>query len=353
MQHKIKEGNTNTAARLRSWIQLGVFIVTIGIGIQFAIHVRQAAGDGEITVSRPPGVEGFLPIAGLMSWKLFITTGFWDRVHPAAMVILGFAAVISLGIRKSFCGWFCPVGTLSEWLWRLGRKMAGKNFLPPPWIDLPLRSLKYLLLSFFVWIIFSMDAMAIVNFIQSPYYQLSDVKMLHFFTAMTFLTAVVLLVLLLGSFFIRNFWCRYLCPYGALMGLLAMAGPTRITRDENTCIDCQRCTRACPAYLPVHKKQRIFSAECSGCMDCTTVCPVADTLSLKTTGLSTRAWSTARLGLVIIIGFITIVYAARISGHWESRISRDQFRMQLKNIDSPAFTHPGIPKKSSLSGGPF
>lgn len=333
------------ARRLRHRVQLGVLLVTLGIGIQFFIHVWQAAGDGEITVSRPPGVEGFLPIGGLMGWKLFATTGVWDPFHPAAMVILGFAAVMSLAVRKSFCGWFCPVGTVSEWLWRLGRKMMGKNYRLPFWIDIPLRSLKYLLLLFFLWIIFSMSTMAVVNFLHSPYYQLSDVKMLHFFTRMTPLTAVVLGALIIGSFFIRNFWCRYLCPYGALMGLLAMAGPTRVTRDEKTCTDCRRCTRACPAYLPVHEKRRSISAECIGCMDCTAVCPVADTLSMKTHGLRGRAWSASMLSLFMVVGFIAVVYAARISGHWESRISQDQFRVHLKNIDSPVFTHPGIGEK--------
>ena len=98
----------------RNWFQLGVFLATIGIGVQFFIYVHQASSNGVITVLRPPGVEGFLPIGALMGWKLFVQTGIWDPVHPAAMVLLGFAGFISLALRKSFCGWFCPVGTLSE-----------------------------------------------------------------------------------------------------------------------------------------------------------------------------------------------------------------------------------------------
>ena len=150
-------------------------------------------------MQRPPGVEGFLPIGALMGWKLLLTTGIWDPVHPAAIVILGFAGLISFLFRKSFCGWFCPVGTLSEWLWKLGAKLFGKNVSFPYWVDYPLRSVKYLLLGFFVWIIFSMDTKAIFEFLQGPYYKLSDVKMLFFFTKMTGLTFVVLLFLTLVS----------------------------------------------------------------------------------------------------------------------------------------------------------
>ena len=124
----------------------------------YEVITLQISGDGPVTIQRPPGVEGFLPIGALMGWKLFLSTGTWDTVHPAAMVIFGFAVLISLMFRKSFCGWFCPVGTVSEWLWKLGRRLAGRNYKLPGWADYPLRGLKYLLLGFFIWIIFSMNS---------------------------------------------------------------------------------------------------------------------------------------------------------------------------------------------------
>ena len=181
----------------RSWFQWAVFLATIGIGLQFIIYVHQISGNGIVTVLRPPGVEGFLPIGAMMGWKLFVQTGVWDPIHPAAMVFLGFAGFISLALRKSFCGWFCPVGTLSEWLWKLGRNLFGKNYKLPVWLDFFLRSLKYLLLGFFIIIISSMSSPDIFGFLESPYYKISDVKMLHFFTQISTLTVVVLTVLVL------------------------------------------------------------------------------------------------------------------------------------------------------------
>jgi len=325
---------------LRNYVQLGVFLVTIAIGIHFFIYVHQAAGEGAITVSRPAGVEGFLPIGALMGWKLFLLTGIWDPIHPAAMVILGFAAVISFALRKSFCGWFCPVGTLSEWLWKLGRKILGKNYRLPLWLDYPLRSLKYLLLAFFVWTIFSMSRLAILAFLSSPYYKMSDVKMLFFFTQMSGTTGVVLVILVLASLIIRNFWCRYLCPYGALMGLFSLLSPTRVQRNPETCIDCKLCSEVCPYHLTVDRKLRIVSPECNGCMDCTLVCPVRDTLELKTIGMGKSIWSAARLGLVIIVLYIGLVYSATIVGHWKSSVSTDEFRLRLQEIHLSKYTHP-------------
>ena len=328
--------------RFRNSVQLGVFLLTLGIGFQFFIYVLQASGPDTITVTRPPGVEGFLPIGALLGWKLFFTAGIWDDVHPASMVILGFAGLISFLMRKSFCGWFCPVGALSEWLWMLGRKIFGKNYQIPYWLDIPLRSLKYVLLGFFIWAVFSMSQSAINAFLHSPYYKVSDVKMLFFFTRISTLSAVVLLILTLSSLLIRNPWCRYLCPYGALMGLFALISLTRVQRNTKTCIDCKRCTEVCPYHLPVDSRERVMSPECNGCMDCTSVCPVKNTLELKTKGFTGYVWSPLKLGVVILGLFIGLVYTAEISGHWKSSVTEQEFRMRFKEIDSPAYTHPGV-----------
>ena len=319
---------------IRNWIQLGIFVLTMGIGIYFYLFVMQVFRGGDITITRPAGVEGFLPIGALMGWKRFFSTGEWDMIHPAAMVILGFAAVISLFFKKSFCSWFCPVGTLSEWIWKLGKRLIGKNFKIHLWIDYPLRSVKYLVLLFFIYITASMDPDEIYRFMQSPYYKVADVKMLHFFTQMSLTTATALGVLVVGSLLVRNFWCRYFCPYGALMGIVAIFSPSRIYRNPETCIHCGQCDRACPSNLPVSQKNRIDSPECTGCMDCTIVCPVEQTLRFQSFGIKQKAWKTHALGISIILIFVGIVYIAQMTGHWQSSVSTHEFSMRLKMIDS-------------------
>lgn len=328
--------------QLRHWIQLILFVLTIAIGIQFAVFVHQADHAAKVTVQRPPGVEAFLPIGALMGWKLFVTTGQWDPVHPAAMVILGYTALVCLLLRKSFCSWICPLGTLSEWLWKLGRRIFGRNWTLPRWLDIPLRGAKYLLLGFFVWVILQMEITAIQAFLHSPYYKISDVKMLHFFTRMTPLTAGVLIFLVAASLLVKNFWCRYLCPYGALMGLLSTLSLTRIERSQAACIDCGKCAKACAHHLPVDRKIRILSAECTGCVDCITACPVKDAIHLRTVGFGDTKWSPIRLGVVIVLLLTASIYAARISGHWQTQTSLPEFRHLLKNINAPHMTHPTV-----------
>jgi polyferredoxin len=327
---------------LRNWIQLVILVITFGLGLQFYFFVQQFIRGGVITIARPAGVEGFLPIGALMGWKHYLATGQWDAIHPAAMVILAFAGIVSFLFRKSFCSWFCPVGTLSEWLWKTGERLFGRNYQIFVWLDYPLRSLKYALLLFFVVIIARMATADIAHFLQSPYYQMADVKMLHFFTRMSPTTGIFLAVLLLMSVFFRNFWCRYLCPYGALMGILALGSPLQIRRDKNSCVQCQRCHQVCPAHLRIHQKKRILSPECSGCMDCSMVCPVPDTLVMKPPGKRVKGLRISWAGLLVVAMFLGTVTWAKVSGHWESRLSLREFRMGVMMIDAADMTHPSV-----------
>ncbi len=329
---------------IRNWIQLGLFVFTIGIGFQFYLFVKQSSGDGEITIARPAGVEGFLPIGALMAWKRFLLTGEWDTIHPAAMVILGFAVSISFLFKKSFCSWFCPVGTLSEWLWKTGERVIGKNFTIYKWIELPLRSVKYFLLFFFVYIIARMNSADIYAFLQSPYYKIADVKMLNFFIRMSPATVWVITGLIVGSIVIRNFWCRYLCPYGALMGIVSLFSLSRIIRNPKTCIQCSRCVEVCPSYLPVNLKNRIDTPECSGCMDCTNVCPVDKTLYFQNIFPKKIVWKTSVVGVSAILILAGSIYLAQITGRWQTHVSKQEFKkMRLMMIDSPELTHPTFP----------
>ncbi len=316
-------------------------IITVALGVQFSIYVVQLSGGGVVTVERPPGVEGFLPIGALLGWRLFAATGTWDPIHPAAMVFFGFALLSSFLLRKSFCGWICPVGTISEWLRTIIGAKKRFSLKIPRWVDIPLRGVKYLLLGFFIYVIFTMPINAITGFIDSPYYKMSDVKMLQFFTQMSALTAVILTLLIVASIFSPLFWCRYFCPYGALLGLLAMVGPTRIVRNKTHCIQCGECRRGCPAQLPVDQKQRIRSPECWGCMQCVGVCPKEGALQMESvTPTRFVQWRRSRLGLVLVLALGVMIYGAKISGHWQSRLPVEEARALMQEIDSPRMTHP-------------
>ena len=116
-----------------------------------------------------------------MNLKVLLLTGRVPALHAAGMfLLLGFAAMSWL-FRKSFCGWLCPVGTVSEYLWRLGRRIFGRNFRLPRGLDIAMRGLKYILLVLFLYAVASMSVEAIRAFLEGPYGLVDDVKMLNFF----------------------------------------------------------------------------------------------------------------------------------------------------------------------------
>lgn len=278
----IRRDDRDHSQPLRVTVQILFAILNVWIGVQFYLWVRWAEGGGRLfEVSRPAGVEGWLPIEGLMQLKYFLITGKVPHVHAAGFFLFTSFLVISFVFRKAFCSWMCPVGTVSEYLWKLGRSMFGRSFQLPRWADIPLRSLKYLVLSFFAYAVIGMSTASIADFLNSPYALIVDVRMLNFFRYIGGTAAWVVLGLLIASIFVQNFWCRYLCPYGGFLGLVSLFSPVRITRNASTCIDCAKCAKACPSALPVDKLLQIRSAECTGCLECVAVCPAKETLIMS------------------------------------------------------------------------
>lgn len=332
----VKRLQRDSSQAIRLGVQSAFLILNLWIGAQFLLFVRAYEQGLTPSVSRPPGVEGYLPIAGLMNLKYWLLTGDVPLMHPAAMFLIAAFLVISLLFRKAFCGWLCPVGTLSEYLWKAGRSMFRRNFQLPRWLDIGLRSLKYVLLGLFLYAVGSMGPIAIRAFLESPYGVVADVKMLNFFRYLSVTSAVVIALLMFASVFVRNFWCRYLCPYGALMGLASLLSPLRIRRLPDKCIDCAKCAKACPSGLKVDVLIQIRSAECLGCMECVAVCPAEGALHMSLPrNRPVAPWAVA-FGLAVV--FFGFVGYARLSGHWDSPVSPEVYRTLIPQARE--FEHP-------------
>ena len=322
---------------LRLAVQLAFAAGCVWIGIELHRFVGWGlSGGSEPYVERPPGVEGFLPISALMGLRHWLVTGVVNQVHPAAVFILLAVLLVSIAATKAFCSFLCPVGSLSEYLWRLGRLAFGRNLALPRWLDYPLRSLKYLLLSYFVWAIVTMDASGLAAFIDSPYHKVADIKMYLFFAEPSVLVLKVLVVLAVLSLVIKGFWCRYLCPYGALLGIAGWLSPLKITRTAKTCIDCELCTRACPSGIRVHEARRVWSDECTSCLECVAACPVKDTLEMRARG---RRVAPGVVALTVIAVFVGVTGLAMAAGHWRNAISPDEYLMRFERLDWPIYQH--------------
>ena len=326
---------------LRRSVQMSFVLLSVWIGIEFYLFMRWGlSGGSEAFHSRPPGAEAFLPISGLLGLVHWQQGGELNHVHPAATVILVAIIGVCLLVRKSFCSWLCPVGTLGEWLAEIGKRLFRRNFVVWNWLDYPLRLLKYALLFYFICMLATMGAAALDMFVNGAYNRMADVKMYQFFAHITPRALCIVLALAVASVLYNRFWCRYLCPYGALLGVAGLLSPVSVTRAKDTCIDCELCTRVCPSHIAVHRSGkrfgganvgRVWSDECTTCMRCVDECPVRDTLVVRT-----RPWRRPLSGPVVatlVVGvFVAITALAMASGHWSNSITPTEYLQQFGQI---------------------
>lgn len=301
-----------TLLRLPQWF---FFLASVYVGWRFVAFCRFALGEGS-QAARPAGVEGFLPISALLGLRHFLATFTWDPVHPAGLTLFVVALVMALFFRKGFCGHVCPVGFVAARLGRLGRRLGLARSLPS-WLEAVLRLPKYVLLAFFVFTtFFGMNAADIEQFLRSSYNLTADARMLAFFLHPGPLALTVLAVLAVLGLFLRGSFCRWLCPYGALLGLLARLGPTALVRDGEACSGCGRCRTVCPMDLPVTSGPRPM--ECTGCGACVVACPRGQrAVRFTFLGLAAPWWLTAAgvCGL-----FLAVYLTANLLGAWDATL---------------------------------
>ncbi len=314
----------------RHLVQVLFLLICLAIGVQFALFVGHFESGG-LTAAylRPTGVEAFLPVGALASLKYWALTGKIDPVHPAALVLLVTFLGLSFVARKAFCSWICPVGTISELCGSIGRKIFGRNFRIWKWLDVLLRFGKYCLLLFFVkLILIDMPILAIEGLLASPYWAASDIKMLHFFTGMSPTAAIVIITLAVLSSIYQHFWCRYLCPYGAMTGLVAWLSPLKIRREDKYCSDCGACSRNCPSRLSVHSCSAISSPECTGCLTCVESCPEQEALKMSLPGREIAVGK--NVFALLVLGLMLLgIGSGMLSGHWQSNLTYHDYQRMI------------------------
>jgi polyferredoxin len=340
---KIIRNKEKGIQKVRFIVQSLFALLCIWIGVEFYFFIGYLESSGLSSyINRPPGVDGFLPISSFISFYLFIITGEVHNAHPAGFFIFFAIVLMSLVFGKAFCSWLCPVGFLSELIGDFGKKIFKKNIKLPKLLDYPLRSLKYLLLGFLLYsVLFLMSVPAVKSFLDSPYNLVSDVKMYYFFADISRFSLIVIGVLFLLSIVLRGFWCRYLCPYGALLGIASLLSPNKIKRNPVSCIDCGLCNKACPSFIKVDEVKTVISDECTSCLNCVDVCPVADTLYLNNITMKKRVnKKLVAIGVVSI--FMLVTGFGIITGNWQNDVKKEEYINLYENMNT--FGHPTGPE---------
>ena len=264
---------------LRKVVQLFFFVFIALISIN---HTLAESGGG-IPLLSNASLHAVCPFGGVVTIYEFATQGtFVQKIHQSSFVLMVIGFFLAVLFGPVFCGWVCPLGTVQEWVSRLGRKFLRKRFnhFVPPSLDRILRYLRYLVLA---WVIYMTAATGTLIFAAyDPYFALFNL-----WSSEVALTSILILaVTLVLSFFVERPWCKYACPYGAVLGLTNLFRIFGIRRREATCKADGACSIMCPMNIPVDEKLVVRDHQCISCLECTSeaVCPVARTVVFATRG---------------------------------------------------------------------
>lgn len=206
---------------------------------------------------------------GIPTWRGLFTSNPFIISSVVGLIIL----LLTPFTGRLFCGWLCPVGAIQEVLYKLtnSRKKGRAKSVIPDRIHNKLKYLKYLILL--------MNIVFAYFLIQALYMNACPIISLANIGNSLIIGAVVLFLFGILSLFVERFFCKYLCPYGALMSILLKVGNMlRIPRimlgiNREKCISCSLCSGNCPMQIEVDKESKVSDINCILCQRCKDKCP--------------------------------------------------------------------------------
>ncbi len=195
-----------------------------------------------------------------------------------AFIASSIILLLTLFLGRFFCGWLCPLGTIQEFLFKIGKKKKLSNQNKYDSFHRIMSKVKYLILLAHIVLAYNMVNYIFIN--KCPIIAVANFKLLGGI-------AVNVILILLASLFIERFFCRYICPYAALMNIMQFIGKVlriprlKITVNKEACVDCKICNKSCPMQIDISKKAVINDPNCIICGRCKTACPKEDGISFK------------------------------------------------------------------------
>ncbi len=261
----------------RFGIQIFFFVLIALIAVN---HSLEEAGNG-LPILSSASLHALCPFGGVVSIYQYVTVGtFVSKTHESSFILMWIVFALTLLVGPVFCGWVCPLGSVQEWLGKLGKKIFKRKYnrFIPYRYDRILRYLRYLILG---WVVYMTVVTGKLFFADiDPYFAL-----FNFWTGEVATAGLVILGLVLGaSLLVERPFCKYACPYGAVLGIFNLFRIFKIKRNVPTCTDCKACDRSCPMNIPVSTGTAVRSHQCITCMKCTSeqACPIENTLELTT-----------------------------------------------------------------------
>ncbi len=263
---------------VRTIVQLGFFVLFSGIGIMSLVPAFNGTRSWVVL----PIVSSVKSQAQVTSTMDAITLFLENGLFP--WLPLGIMLVVGAILGRFMCGWICPVGFLQDVITSVkGRVDSVEKRAHLYWIRL-----KYVLVVLTFLISGSLGLAVYYGWRFLGTAQSSDLTFGNLsswfghISALTWLNVVVLVGFVYAAWRIPRFWCRYVCPVGAIMAVTQKNSLLGMHRDPIKCSECKECETACPMQIPILDLdwKKFNDSECILCMACIDACP-AGALSPK------------------------------------------------------------------------
>ncbi|MFD3158095.1 4Fe-4S binding protein [Haloimpatiens sp. FM7330] len=266
-------------SKVRVFIQVAFFLLVALIAVNHTL-VEQGKG---IAFLSSASLHAICPFGGVVTIYQYLTTGtFVKKIHESSFILMIIMFTTAVLFGPVFCGWICPFGSFQEWLGKIGKKIFKNkyNAFIPYKIDKYLRYLRYGVL---VWVLYVTAISGKIAFQDvDPYYAL-----FNFWSSEVAIGGIVILLVIIGlSLIVERPWCKYACPYGAVLGITNLFRIFKIRRKTSTCVSCKNCDNACPMNIKVSNQQVVRNHQCISCMKCTSegACPIDNTVNMSVKG---------------------------------------------------------------------
>ena len=290
-----------------------------------------------------------------------LTTFFASRAFFASLALAGVTVLLTLVLGRVVCGWICPLGAVHQFFSFVFKKA---KFLRPKKEEKASVSWKYAVLVFvLVSAVFTLNVVGVldplsllyrsfgigifpglariasgfvgllyglhVDSVAQAVSQFMDNMMLNDTFRQGFLIMLIFAGIVALNAWKERFWCRYICPLGALLGVVSRFNVFKLRIDEEKCIKCGLCTIHCETQAVPYPNEKWRSAECVYCETCAAICPTAAITfpaKAKPERLATVDLSRRKLILTTVLGAIAAPFF---------RITPARKRSDLKLIRPP------------------